>query len=76
MGWQRIETAPKDNPEILLGFAPVAASDLGSTHVGHWHDGSANHWEHEGWYFLDDDILTSHPCHPTHWQPLPDPPTK
>jgi hypothetical protein len=66
--WQPIQTAPKDGVPIILGFAGSGANE------GYWHDGSKNHWGYAGWYFSDDNILTSKPNLPTHWQPLPEPP--
>jgi hypothetical protein len=66
--WQPIETAPKDGTRIL-GYD-------GSTVSGtYWHD-SFREWRNEseaagdnhGWYGHDRWV-------PTHWQPLPEPPS-
>ncbi len=66
MMWQPIETAPKDGKPVLLivkGYQPV---------VGQWDDCA-------GWWYSEDnqppedwDRLT---YRPTHWMPLPAPPS-
>lgn len=79
--WQPIETAPKDGTEVLL-FAP------GRLTYGAWvepspepnikyRDGFAPEPEWEDfepyWSSWDGGFTTEHP--PTHWMPLPPPPT-
>ena len=89
--WQSIETAPKDGTHILLHApacehegAPVQAR----TTYGHWcapsdtphikyQDGFAPEPEWEDfepfWASWDGGFTEEHP--PTHWMPLPPPPT-
>jgi len=60
--WQIIDTAPRDGTAILLWFNDGIV-------VAHWHaatDGHAGAWwdRNDEWTFE----------HPSHWQPLPDPP--
>lgn len=65
--WEPIETAPKDGTEIILGFAheanigPVALPRVRS---GKWLQ------THGEWSIA---YLRGNP--PTHWMPLPKPPT-
>lgn len=76
--WQKIETAPKDGTMILLWCAPA------SMVIGRWEreasfgDGreDAPGWqvfncEEDPWYSWAWQADT-----PTHWQPLPSPPTE
>lgn len=64
-GWQPIETAPKD--EDVLLYLP----DDGETEVAVGHEAEGN------WYPQDVSTLGGRPFpfQPTHWQPLPPPPT-
>jgi hypothetical protein len=88
--WQDIATAPKDGTIIIFGFVGAPAGTVvhpdappllhrlagGSVDVGAWmDDASLNYWGEKGWFASDDDRLTSHPMFPSHWQPLPAPPT-
>jgi hypothetical protein len=70
VGWQPIETAPKDN-SILL-------TDGWSVGEGFWHDGSEcyGHRGKEGWFWESDrgNLLIASNAHATHWMPLPPPP--
>lgn len=59
MGWQPIETAPKDGTDILVGFAH---QDRPSVVVG-WFDKWAE--------YDSQNVLKGNP---THWMPLPPPP--
>lgn len=63
--WQDISTAPKDGFQILVCNA---SSDL----MPHW----CAFWiEAAGWVVWSDlEILRT--CQPTHWMPLPSPPTQ
>lgn len=77
MKWQPIETAPKDGMRVLL-YDPkcdVAISGL-------WHDDPGKNtpdgyepaWS---WWVADDDLLLwDDGTAPTHWMPLPPPPTE
>jgi hypothetical protein len=60
--WQDISTAPKDGTRILL-FAN------GRVSVG----GFDPHWSGNCWVFIDPRIATG--TGPTHWMPLPAPPS-
>ncbi len=67
--WQPIETAPKDGSEVLL-FSPVK----NVVYIG-YHTKHATQ-PHEGWVmsqFNVDPYFTS--WHPSHWMPLPPPPS-
>lgn len=73
MNWQPIETAPKDGRTILLcgGFTSGFASGFNDTpavRTGYWYNGKRV----QAWY---DTVLGRCPLQPTHWMPLPDPPT-
>ena len=59
--WQPIETAPKDGREVLVA---VGKSYTGGVLVAFWceHDEAWNDWDRDIW-------------EPTHWMPLPGPPT-
>lgn len=67
--WQPIETAPKDGTRFLAYQAPFGIS------IVHRHDAGGearNPRHHYECWALDDRY--GHPCKPTHWQPLPEPP--
>jgi len=55
-GWRPISEAPKTGREILAGYYGEQDS-----YAVKWHDGSLNHWGKSGWFFVDDDLLTSKP---------------
>jgi hypothetical protein len=59
MGWQPIETAPKDGTNVLVGHERAVFSGWWSESAGGWVDGSTDMYE---------DLIV---YHPTHWQPLP-----
>lgn len=66
--WQPIETAPKDGTKVLLweaGHAP---------YVGSRDDQDDEWWTDEDWA---NDAARCFPprCNPSHWMPLPPPPT-
>lgn len=64
-GWQPIETAPKDGTPVIAGYyGSQPAYEM------HWRDGSQNYWKLAGWYFCDDDVLTSKPRDPEVWHPM------
>lgn len=68
--WRLIETAPRDGSYIILGYADSHSEE------GRWMGNAGqNHWGEIGWFATDDDVLCNHPGMPTHWMPLPDPPT-
>lgn len=65
-GWQPIETAPKDETEIILYFRG-------------WHKAITGHWCHDagmpiGGYWYSDWCHTDDDDVPTHWMPLPSKP--
>ena len=71
--WQPIETAPKDGTEVLVGWY---------SEKGHFE----NHvWQHKGWLWewavasYETDRWSDWECslaeEPTHWMPLPPPPS-
>jgi hypothetical protein len=59
--WRPIETAPKDGREVLIF---VGGYYIGGVVVAEWREGS-------GWSDWDADLWN-----PTHWMPLPAPPTE
>ena len=87
-GWRPIDTAPMDGTDILL--AGNSIHSLSRVTVGHWAQddecrtqvgdcgGECRCPEYEywapSWISWDGGFTTEYP--PTHWQPLPDPPTK
>lgn len=70
--WQPIETAPKDGTPVL-----IAAHDNGMSSqprhvlVAHW----SYSFSDDGEWLRDEGEEFSQTWPPTHWQPLPDPPT-
>lgn len=74
MGWQPIETAPKDGTHILAYRSPLGIRVTNITNpptVVHWFGDS----DEPGFYTSVNEREPDYPFHPTHWQPLPDPPT-
>lgn len=75
-GWRPIETAPKDETDVLLYFPLEGLSD---THpkivIGWWRQN--DHWpETSGWVFQNRAVRAySDAYQPTHWRPLPAPPS-
>lgn len=76
--WRDIATAPKDGTEVLL----VVEHRSGTPNcclVGHYMPGGYCIEDHpeidEGWYFWNGRMFDK-ASKPTHWQPLPPPPTK
>lgn len=62
--WHSMETAPKDTAVLVHEQKRgVLGDDVRYTFVARSRDG-ASWWSIPGVY----------QCHPTHWQPLPDPP--
>ena len=80
-GWQPIETAPKDGRVLWLGY--YNAHGNWRTLRGEWvsADQIAECWEEEaepGWYETAveaEDPPNAWATSPTHWRPLPKPPT-
>lgn len=66
--WQPIETAPKDGTFVLL------LEEDGDPVIGAFVDfkGKEPSGYHNGWF---DNISGQYEITPTHWMPLPDPPT-
>lgn len=90
--WQPIETAPKDGSSILLaGKADVDGSQFSSVSQGWWVDreeGQVDQPSHDAG-FVDCNYSLWHPgrsfgaessqypsSQPTHWMPLPKPPSE
>lgn len=74
MNWQPIETAPRDGTEILL-FQAIQYGVM--MRVGNW-DERGEHIDTgkrvAGWTEADDGYIGC--IEPTHWMPLPEPPTQ
>ena len=79
--WQLIETAPKDGTEILV------CSDYGAVILARWvapcdflyaseHEGMAD-FDEPDWFYADfiEGGRLSNEGQPTHWMPLPAPPS-
>ena len=69
--WRKIETAPQTGERIL-------AWDHGDVIVVHWEDcsGVSSLTPRMGWATrYDHEYMCYDEEHPTHWQPLPNPPT-
>lgn len=79
--WQPIETAPRDGTDIL-GYSTEEDDDL-NPQIIKWKDGGwVISWDHTHmtgmkYYNLPDGriIYTGHGQLPTHWMPLPEPPS-
>ena len=72
MTWQPIETAPKDITLILTNGVNVSAGSYSYVAESFDQDGALAGEGGEGWMDWDGGMLPD----PTHWQPLPPPPTK
>jgi hypothetical protein len=66
-GWQPIETAPKDGTLIRLRWEGTTVEAIGRWVRGHNLRYATSEWRD----VMGNDQLTL----PTHWMPLPDPPT-
>lgn len=66
--WQPIETAPKDGTSILVCVTYNLPE--GGWETVQWVD-----WVREPYIFPIYRDRIDIPCPPTHWQPLPEPPT-
>lgn len=63
-GWQTMDSAPKDGSEFV-GYDAAT----GTQHV--------THWDQYGWYDPDSHYYSeTEPFQPTHWTPLPTPPSQ
>ena len=70
--WKSIETAPKDGTAILLG-------SRGGSWIGKWLPVYVSGYQPENpWssLMLNHDHMGEKLCKPTHWMPLPPPPTQ
>ena len=77
-GWRPIETAPRDGTRLLLWMEPMNDARFRPTDGPHtviatwvvWSDAMKREGMREGWSWYGS------PLHyPTHWRPLPDPPS-
>jgi hypothetical protein len=81
MIWQPIETAPRDQGQILLyvpslpGYPGIPPNWKFNAHVivGR-RSGSADHWQTDIERLDEDEDWCVCEVHPTHWMPLPWPP--
>lgn len=80
MKWQPIETAPKDGAEVLTWDADwqlPLMMHFSSKERFERDYGDPNYME-EGWYVsyrYPEPGFAEEPANPTHWMPLPDPPS-
>jgi hypothetical protein len=70
-GWRPIETAPKDGTEVWL-FGTSESSPFSRPHIG-CEDREVAYWHAGGWKsaWCDGWVVE-----PSHWQPLPAPPSR
>ena len=66
MEWQPIETAPREQMAVVILYDPAHNPTVFAGHL------VFGDWEAEK---VDDDFYGDGPVHPTHWMPLPAPPT-
>jgi hypothetical protein len=67
--WMPIESAPKDTPIL-------ASDQFGVTSVVYWRDVSSSHLPRYAWSsHYDNEYMHHVEAFPTHWMPLPNPPT-
>lgn len=74
MSWQPIETAPEGIPILISNGETVECAELDvMPHHRNWfaHTGTMRVWVGDG----DRGGLAYAECEPTHWMPLPEPPT-
>ncbi|MEO0943239.1 MAG: DUF551 domain-containing protein [Pseudomonadota bacterium] len=69
MEWQPIETAPKDGTEVILFYWWYI--DGGLVTAGYWHP-VFDDVKGGFWYA---DLVNAGAADPTHWMPLPEPPS-
>jgi hypothetical protein len=80
MKWEPIKTAPRDKTEFL-GYCPRLG--IRQTRIAFYGEGSQgfNRWEkgegplESGWRWIEPQNNWASTWHPTHWMPLPEPPT-
>lgn len=70
--WQPIETAPRDGTYILLGWSvnPTKDGEFPKMSVGKSIDRDSGWWLTAGW------ASSTVQMAPTHWMPLPPPPSE
>lgn len=68
--WRPIETAPKDGSHILAYRLPVGIRVTNNTNPP-----TVVHWFDYGFYTSVNELAPERPFEPTHWQPLPPPPS-
>lgn len=80
IGLQPIETAPKDGTSVLLygvwagEIHGVGRDNRCSYDIGHWNGGGSD-FEGFDWWSLDTGDAYACWMRPTHWMPLPTPPS-
>ena len=67
-GWQPIETAPRDQTEILVFVPSRSPPVFTAQYIDGWSAST------EGRYAPEDDFYGDEDFEPTHWRPLPAPP--
>lgn len=77
MDWRTIDSAPLDGTKVLLfieyGDAPVVGEYWGEK-LG-WHVNAEHHRVICGTYCYGGSVSTERGMKPTHWMPLPPPPS-
>lgn len=74
--WQPIDTAPKDGTGVLLWDAKRNVVVSGCWHVQPTSDTPNGYDPGWAWWAADDDVIVwDDDTGPSHWMPLPEPPT-
>lgn len=76
MNWQPIETAPKDGTDIIVMYMHIETQIV---HAAFWLDGEGVDAVDVGWWsYKYSEVGRVHLTEwmaPTHWMPLPEPPS-
>ncbi len=78
MEWQDIATAPKDGTHVLVAFGPYdngRTFDQSPPTVAHWFGPPPLPGLRAGHWYLSVQTYEGPSIFPTHWMPLPAPPT-
>lgn len=73
--WKTIDTAPQDGTPILGWSADFGARQTASRTYTPGSPGHAQGRTDRWWDWVEEYANTAHRWHPTHWQPLPSPPS-
>jgi hypothetical protein len=71
LSWQTIETAPKDGTEVVL--CKIMGIYKPSDPIDEKYDFAIAGWDQNNWIIHSNEDVIFY--NPTHWMPLPDPPS-